>query len=553
MAAARSERARYRRIVRFAARQFVIQWWYEMLLPKIGLARVAERTRARRMARFARGFRDMAVGLGGLMIKVGQFLSSRLDVMPKELTEGLQGLQDEVPAEEQAAVRAMAETELGMPLERAYARFDPEPVAAASLGQAHRAVLPPHLAAEAGFSDVVVKIQRPGIDRIVEVDLRALRRVAGWLSRVRIVADRVDAPALVDEFAGICRDEIDYLHEAANCERFAASFADDDRVRTPGIAWERSGRRVLTLEDVSAVKITDIDSLRAAGIDPAEVAPVFAEVMLEQVFSSDFFHADPHPGNVFVEPGEGGAWRLAFVDFGMMGEVPERMRRGLRALVIAMAARDGGGLVAAVRDVGVLLPSADTRELERALTALFDRFGGMGFAELRDVDPREFRDFGDEFRDVVRTLPIQLPENFLLIVRAASLTSGVSTALDPKFNIWDSLEPYAARLVADESAGLAGDFAKGALENARVAWRLPKRIDGLLDRFDDGSVAVSSPAVERRMARLEAALRRTISAVLFAALMVSGAVVYGAVEGVGVTLMAVSALPLLHVLFARRR
>ncbi|MGO1851235.1 ABC1 kinase family protein [Microbacterium sp.] len=550
---ARDSRARYRRIVRFAARQLAIEWWHEILLPKVGLGRITKRTRARRMTRFARGFREMAIGLGGLMIKVGQFMSSRLDVLPPELTKELEGLQDEVPAESFDDIRALAESELGMPLERAYAWIDDAPLAAASLGQAHRARLTPADAADAGFTDVVVKIQRPGIDRIVDTDLRALRKVAGWLNRVRAVSERVDAPALVDAFAEVCRDEIDYLHEASGCERFAEEFADDDRVGAPEVGWERTTRRVLTLQDVTAIKISDVDSLREAGVDPAEVSPVFAAVMLDQLFSNGYFHADPHPGNIFVVPDADGSWQLMFVDFGMMGEVPPSTRRGLRQLVIAMAARDGAGLVQAAREIGVLLPTADTSELERALTKLFDRFGGMAFAELRDVDPREYRDFAAEFGDVVRTLPIQLPEHLLLVIRAASLTSGVATALDAEFNIWESVEPYAERLIRDESAGFARDLLTDGVENARLLWRMPKRVDALISRIENGDIAVSTPQVERRLSRLESALRRTVSAVLFAGLLVGGAALYGTEPTPAVVLMSASSLPLLHALFARRR
>ena len=141
-----------------------------------------------------------------------------------------------------------------------------------------------------------MKVQRPGIDEIVAVDLAALRKVAGWLRRVRIISDRVDAPALVEEFAHTCMEEIDYLHEAANAVRFAENFSVDERVDTPEVVWERTTRRVLTLEDVTAIKINDVDALRGAGIDPVEVADAFAQVMFEQVFTHSFFHADPHPG-----------------------------------------------------------------------------------------------------------------------------------------------------------------------------------------------------------------------------------------------------------------
>jgi predicted unusual protein kinase regulating ubiquinone biosynthesis (AarF/ABC1/UbiB family) len=571
-------RARYRRILRFAARFLVQTWWFELVLPRIGLTRVAVRTRNARMKRFARAFHGLAVDLGGLMIKVGQFMSSRLDVLPPEITKELEGLQDEVPPVPFAQIRAAAEAELGMPLDRAFSWFDETPVAAASLGQAHRARLASTDAHETGLDAVVVKVQRPGIQQIVDVDLAALRKVGGWLSRIRLVYTRVNAPALVEEFAVTSLEEIDYVHEAGNAERFARDFEGDPRVAVPEVVWERTSRRVLTLQDVTAIKINDYDGLRAAGIDPDEVAREFASVMFDQLVDHGFFHADPHPGNVFVTlmpdaagTGAGGsgvvagsgpgadasvsvpaspAWRLTFIDFGMMGEVPPGLRRGMRQLLIAVASRDGRGLVDAIREVGVLLPSADTGELERAMTALFARFGGMGFAELQEVDPREFRDFAIQFGDVVRSLPFQLPENFLLIIRASSLTSGVCSGLNPAFNLWDSVEPYAAKLLRDERGNIAQAVGKEALSIAGLAVRLPRRLDELVTRVQDGEISVDTPRLDRRVARLERMVRRVVSAVLFTGLFVGGAVLRPDDPVLGTVVMIASALPLLHALFA---
>ena len=577
-------RARYRRILAFAARVLVQTWWFELALPRLGLTGVAESSRERRMRTLAQRFHVLAVELGGLMIKVGQFMSSRLDVLPPVITAELAGLQDEVPAVPVDRIRVLAEAELGVPLERAFASFDETPLAAASLGQAHRARLSDEDAAVTGFADVVVKVQRPGIDQVVATDLAALRRVGGWLRRIRFVADRVDAPALVEEFAQTSLEEIDYLHEAAAAERFAENFAGDPRVDAPAVAWERTTRRVLTLADVTAIKINDVDALRAAGIDPADVARVFAEVMFDQLFTHGFVHADPHPGNIFVTPHRAGgvgmpgaappvpgsatgaappvpgsatgadaahpAWRLTFIDFGMMAEVPEGIRHGLRTLFIAAASRDGKGMVAAAQEIGVLMPSAENRELERALSALFARFGGMGFAELRDVDPREFQGFAEEFGDTMRSLPVQLPEGLLLLIRAVSLTSGMCSGLDPQFNIWESIEPYATRLLADESGNLVRDLSQQAMSNAGILWRLPKRIDDIITRVDEGSVTFDTSRIERRLDRIDGLVRRGVSALLFAALLIGGAVVLTANPVLGTVLMSVSALPLLHALFA---
>ncbi len=559
-------RARYRRITRFAARYLVQAWWWELFLPRFGLASLSARGRTRRLQRIARRFHVLAIDLGGLMIKVGQYMSSRLDVLPPVITKELEGLQDEVPAVPFARIRSLAEAELGMPLERAFAAVDERPLAAASLGQAHRATLTDALAAETGLRDVVLKIQRPGIDRIVDVDLRALRKVGRWLSRVSLVSDRVDMPALVEEFALTSLEEIDYLQEGSNSERFAADFGVDGRVAVPEVVWERTTRRVLTLQDVTAIKINDVDALRAAGIDPSEVAARFAAVMFDQLFEDGFFHADPHPGNVFVTPAgastpplspggsipdaAGPAWAFTFIDFGMMGEVPPTLRRGLRRVLIAAASRDGKGLVDGIRDIGVLLPSADTIQLERAMTQLFSRFGGMGFAELQEVDPREFRAFAVEFGDVVRALPFQLPENFLLIVRAMSLTSGMCSALDPRFNIWDAVEPYAQRLIREESGNTAQALVKEVGAVAAVTARLPRRVDALIDRFEEGAVSVQTPRIERRMRELERMVRRVVSAVLFTGLLIGGILLQGEQAVLGTILMIASAAPLSHALLA---
>jgi len=553
---ARRARARYNRILRFAARHLASTWWFELVLPRFGLSSIATRTRTRRMRNIAREFHGLALELHGLMIKLGQFMSTRLDVLPAEITRELEGLQDEVPSVPFAAIRALAEQELGVPLESVYSWVDPEPLAAASLGQVHRAKLSAADAEFAGFEDVVLKIQRPGIDLIMEVDLSALRRVAGWLSRIRLVNRRADAPALMEEFAATCLEEIDYLNEGANAERFAENFSDNPRVRVPEVVWERSTRRVLTQEDVTNIKITDLDALRAAGIDAAEVANEFAAVMFDQVFIHGFFHADPHPGNVFIQPlpasDEPSAlrWRLTFIDFGMMGEVPASLGKALRTTVIAAASRDGSGMVDGMREIGVLMPSADTVELERALTKVFDRFGGISFVELQKVDPREFTAFAAEFTDIVRALPFQFPENFLLVLRAISLTSGVCSSVNPQFNIWNAIEPYSAKLIRAEGGNVVQAFLRDGLSSLTLAARLPRRIDAVITRAELGQLSVRTPELERRTSALTRTVRQLISAVLFGVLFVGGLIVLDRDSVLGTWLMIISVAPLLHTLFA---
>ena len=544
-------RARYRRIMRFAARALAQAWWFELVLPRFGLTRLAARGRIRRLQKLARRFHDLAADLGGLMIKVGQFLSSRLDILPPEITQELEGLQDEVAPESFASIVEQVERELGIPLEGAFASFEAEPIAAASLGQAHRAHLSPGIAADMGVDAVVVKVLRPGIEQIVEVDLAALRRVGRWLSRVKLVSRRTDAPALVEEFAATSLEEIDYVHEAANAERFAAIFVEDPRITTPTIVWERSARRVLTLSDVTAIKITDVEALEAAGIAPSAVAGELARSTFEQIFVAGFFHADPHPGNIFVTPGPSGTaddWSLTFIDFGMMGEISDSLRDGLREFIFAVVARDGRALVASIQRLGVLLPSADTVELERAVTAVFDRFGGMGVAELTRIDPREVEAFALQFTEVIRTLPFQLPESFLLLVRTISLTSGVTSALQRDFNMWDAVDPFARTLLNGGATSVARSVGREAVAIASALARLPQRVDALATRVDRGELAVRSPEVEQRLRVIDGSVRRTTSAILFAALLIAGVVLRPGDEVLGWVFMGASVAPLLHVL-----
>lgn len=547
-------RARYRRILRFASRQLVSLWWYELVLPRFGLRSISDRTRVRRLQRIARRFQRLALELSGLLIKLGQFLSTRLDVLPPEITRELEGLQDTVPAVPFAEIRELAEHDLGVPLETAFVRIDDTPLAAASLGQVHRAVL----AVGEGEPErsVVVKIQRPGIDAIVDVDLAALGTVAKWVSRIQLVRRRADVPALLKEFATTSLEEIDYLNEAANAERFAEQFADDPRVRVPEVFWERSSRRVLVLEDVTAIKITDTAGLREAGLDPTAVANDLAGVMFDQVFLRGFFHADPHPGNLFVEavPSDalGGAPtpRLIFIDFGMMGEVPGSLLRALRTTVIAVASRDGAGMVRGMREVGVLMPAADVVELERALTKVFDRFGGISFVELQQVDPTEYTAFAAEFGDIVRALPFQFPEDLLLVLRSISLTSGVCSAVDPDFNIWNSIEPYAGKLIRAEGGNVLEAAVRNGVSALRLVASLPSRVDALITRAELGQLAVRTPELERRISILTRGVRRLISAVLFGALFLGGLLTSPSDQGLGTTLLVLAALPLAHALFA---
>lgn len=552
-------RTRYRRIMGFFAQLITKLWFFEALLPRLGLRRLAARGQEKRLRRYAQQFHDLAADLGGLMIKVGQFMSTRLDVLPASVTDQLAGLQDEAPPVPFDEIRQLLTDELMMPLDRAFSSFDEVPLAAASLGQAHRAHLTAAEARDVGFRNVVVKVQRPGIGEITDVDLSALRKVAGWLAHYKPIAERTDVPALIEEFARTTAEELDYLHEASNTERFSRHFADDPTVGSPTIVWERTTRHVLTESDVTAIKISDVEAIKAAGIDPKEVAFAVADAYIEQVFNHGFFHADPHPGNLFLTPVPkqlqetiGCPWRITFIDFGMMGTVQSDLREELKEVVIAVGLRDSHRLLRCMQDLDVLLPSADLALIERAISQMFDRFGGMSLADMRSIDTRELIAFGSQFRDLMSSMPFQLPHDFLLLIRAASLMNGLCVELYSEYNLWDSVEPYAQELVLGTTAKQLKVFSDEARSVVSLTLGLPRRVDRVLTMIERGQLSVQYPGSTRMVRRNERSQDRVISSVIFAGLLIGGILVRPDIPVLGLTMMGISLLPLGKAIFGSR-
>ena len=555
---ASSLRARYWRIVIFFGRVTASFILWEIFLPRIGLRAWSNSTRSGRYKQIATRFRRLAISMGGLMIKVGQFLSARLDVLPPEITDELAGLQDEVPPEKFDAIRQQAESDLGATLLSKFETFDETPMAAASLGQVHRARLLPAEAKAQGFSEVVVKVQRPFIDQIVEVDLAALRRVGGWVKRYKPISDRADVPALVEEFANTTREEIDYLAEGRNAETFDTNFQDNPRVHVPKIVWGLSTRRVLTLENVFAIKLGDYEAISAAGIDRGEVATLLLDTYMKQIFEDGFFHADPHPGNLFVTPLDGNNsegkrnWKLTFIDFGMVGRMPEGLRAGLREAVIAVGTRDAARLVQAYKTLDVLLPSADLKLIELAGAQVFDRFWGKSMSELRSIDHTEMMKFGMQFRELMFEMPFQLPQNLLLLGRTVAILSGMCTGLDPEFNLWNSIGPYATKLVADEGTSNWQTWLNEGLKIFQVLVGLPGRADRVLTILERGELSVQTPMLNRQVMHLEGSINRLSGGMMFTGLLIGGAILHGSDATYGNLLMGASILPLIWMFFFAR-
>jgi predicted unusual protein kinase regulating ubiquinone biosynthesis (AarF/ABC1/UbiB family) len=548
-------RARTRRILWFGARAvFAFIWWEVILRAVLGRERVNHGA-LERYRRIAHEFRDLSVSMGGVLIKVGQFVSSRVDVLPKAITDELADLQDEVPPEKFEDIRAVVETELGKPLDKAFALFDSTVEAAASLGQVHGARL---LTGE----KVVVKVQRPGITVIVATDLDAVRTVLGWIRNYGPIRRRVDLVALLDEFSRILYQELDYVQEAENALTFAANFADDPDVYVPRVYRELSTRRVLVLEDVRSIKITDMAALEATGVDRRQVASRLFNAYLQQYFEDGFFHADPHPGNLFVRPTGDPAERprpfvLTFVDFGMTGRIAPSVRAQLREFLVGLTMRDASRMVRAEAALGFFLPGADLKLVEQATERVFARFYGMTTAELMRMDRRELHAFAHQFTDLLFELPFQVPQDYIYLVRAAGILSGMCSSLDSEINYWTLLEPYAQKILQEEATGGLTDWLAKATEMLGLFMRLPAEADRFLSKALASELefkVVAGRDLTQDLRGLTGAIDKLVWGIVFAALFIAGTMLLTSrLTTLGVITLAISAAALVGVILAGRR
>jgi predicted unusual protein kinase regulating ubiquinone biosynthesis (AarF/ABC1/UbiB family) len=443
------------------------------------------------LRRVLREFRWTAVALGGLLIKLGQFLSARADLMPPEALAELADLQDEVPAERFEDIRRVIERELGARLEDTFATIEPLPTGSASLGQVHRARLKDGRV-------VAIKVQRPDIHELVRRDLATLRFVLEVVRRVsRTAATMMDLRGLFREFSRMVYTELDYVREGHNAERFARIFAEEPDIVAPKVIWEHTTRRVLTLEWVSGIKVTNLEGLDAAGINRDALAKRLVGTYFRQVLEFGFFHADPHPGNIFAQCTADGP-RIVFVDFGMMGSMTSRMRANIRDCFVGIVRQHPGLVVSSLERLGFVGENADHDLLEQAIGMLLAQFGTMSFGELRDMDPS---DVLGEVEEMLYRQPFRLPADFAFLGRMMAMLVGLATTLSPTFNFLEVATPYtkqflygsgisgALRLLGVESGEqLMRDVVREGVSLVRSISSLPHNMERVLERAERGDL-----------------------------------------------------------------
>ncbi len=528
------DRLRYLRLTSFFAGVIAQIIFWDLLIGRIWIVGpIVKSRRSLRFRRIARRFRFLSVRMGGVMIKLGQFLSARVDVLPPEIIEELIGLQDEVPPVPLDEIKRVLQNELGDPL-RIFVRWEDQPMAAASLGQTHRAWLR-SMAEPIEGQPVVVKVQRPDIERLVRTDLTALQRVSGWIMKYRPIRRRANVPALLDEFGATLWEELDYRLEVQNAERFADIFDDGDGVYVPEFFTRYCTNRVLTMENVEGLKLTEPEGIAAVGIDPKQIADRLLDIYFKQVFEASFFHADPHPGNLFLRTrpdrprlaGEPMPFDIIFIDFGMMGHIPDKTNELLQKALISVTTRNAQGLTDAYADLGFFLPDADLDRITFAQEKVLDQIWGRDLMDLSNPDMAEVVELGSEFRDLLFDFPFQIPQNFIYLGRALGILSGLSAMLNPEINPWYYVEKFGRKLVLRQSLRQVG--LETILKTIREYAAVPLQAKRVLDNLERGKLKLNvapDNQMQRQLNRLEKRTRQINSTLVAVALLLSGTVLY---------------------------
>jgi ubiquinone biosynthesis protein len=442
--------------------------------------------------------------LGPTFIKLGQLFSTRTDIVPADYLRELAKLQDAAPPIPPAAVRTLIEQELGVSPEDAFDSFDTVPLASASIGQAHAATL------EDGTA-VVVKVRRPDINAVIETDLAILQSLANRASRHWEAAASYNLPGLVSEFALSLRRELDYVAEGRNAERFATNFEGRPEVHIPRVFWTTTTSQILTLERVTGIKVDDLDGLDRARVDRPALAAKAAGVALSMVFEHGFFHADPHPGNLFIEP-EG---RIGLIDFGMVGEVDDVLRAQLGTLLAALTGHDVDRLANALLEVSLVTRPIDRQQFRVDLARFISLYRGRRLGEVNVAA------LVSQLLVLLRKHRLQLPQGMAALLKFFLMIEGMGVRLDPEFNLGAFLGPYVQQLALDRFSpeALARQLLTSGLDAAALAVDLPEKLRHLLDLVDSSGMSVQLQAreFEPLVGRVERVGDRLVAGIVAAA------------------------------------
>ncbi len=474
--------------------------------------------------------------LGPTFVKLGQVLSMRPFLIPSELVNELSKLQDQVlPLDPDVAVRAIEANLGGKKISDAFQEYDPVPIASASLSQVHYAAL-------SDGTRVVIKIQRPGIKRVIESDMAILRDIAALMVKHIPEIRQYDPVGIVEELARTTRREINFLYEGRNIETFSRNFKDDPRIFIPTVYWQYTTRHLLTMDRIDGFKITDVAAIRAAGIDPVNICRNGGEMVFKMIFDDGFFHADPHPGNLFVTS----SGRIAPVDYGMVGILSSTQMEQIAELLSAIIANDPALVVYAFKKTGVLPEDINETILETEFAELITRYHRIPLARL------DMATISDEFFEIVHRHNVKVQSEMMVFGKALVTYEEVARVLDSNYDFIKSAEPFVRRMALRRFGPrrLRRDTQIAVTELHDLLTKFPEELGEFTSKLNKGKIRIGLDVIglERLILELDRSSNRLSFALIIAAIIVGSSMIM--TLNVGLTFFGVPALGLFGYLFA---
>ena len=464
-----------------------------------------------RLSQAAR-FRLALEELGPTFIKLGQLLSTRSDIVPADALEELQKLQDHLPAVPTDQIIAQIHRELGYPAEELFKDFEDQPLATASIAQVHRGTL------KSG-EQIVCKIRRPGVEPIIETDIDIMMGLAYLVEKHLPGGDLYDPIGLVKEFRRTIHRELDFSREGRTTERFSANFQDDETIHIPKVYWDYTGQTVLTLEYIAGIKISQINELKAAGLDLKVIARNGADNFLKQVFIHGLFHADPHPGNIHVLPGNA----ICIFDFGMVGRLDDDLKLHLTELLLCVLHRDVERLIRQLLYSGELHDESNLKNLKRDLTEFIDDYYDILLQDLK------VGKLLIHFVEILTEYQIKFPSTLMLLSRALFVMEGMGKQLDPNFNMVEQLKPFAEQIIKDRysPSNIAKDTAQTLLAYQALSKSLPRDIKEFINRINHNKfkIDLEHRGLEKLVNDLDKSTNRISFSMVIAALIIGSSLV----------------------------
>ncbi|MBV7337422.1 hypothetical protein KFU94_56160 [Chloroflexi bacterium TSY] len=486
---------RYGRLGWFVVSLILHILWGDWLSNLPILRRIRHSTPVAIWQQLAHRYRILAYKEGGLLIKVGQFLSLRVDLLPQSVREELALLQDQVPADPWPAIRQHMEADLNQPLDQLFVWISPQAMASASVAQVHSAQL--HTGER-----VVVKVIRPQVPGQFAVDLKFFALLARCLNLIPMMRRSFNLPQLLEEFTKVTNRELDLVEEGKNAERFASDFAAEPRIYIPEIYWQYSGAYTLTMEDVGYLSLNNLAAIEAAGINRKQIAQQLAEAIVKQIFVYHFVHADPHPGNIFIKPlphqqenrtsflpGEpvpyvpNRPYQIVLIDFGMAIPIPPEAQTWLKEFIIGLGLRDASRIIRAYEQGGLLQPEADVAKVEAMTKDLLNGFQDILVGIMPDPKNERTKLFFEKHGDLMSSnYPFKIPMDLLFMYRAMSTIALVVKQVDPEFELTTAVAPLAIRLLLREWQTAVQECIQNFTTLGQLLITHPMKVDQMLSQ-----------------------------------------------------------------------